>query len=126
MKEAWDISMADKQDGIAIALHQQIGCFMWLSVADTQQQMKMWRKRAKAGELKICAYNNKEVVVDGKTWYILIVQPYKDGKLCGEIDASGLMIFGIMATGFIYAFKTEANRDMTYKYVMKGVEEPSR
>ena len=127
VREQWDYALEDKQKDIAISWNVQQHSFMWLSVKDVKQQMKMWRKMAKKGELKICGYNNRDVEYDGKTWYILVAQPYKDGDLenC-NIDPMSMCIFSFMVSGYCYAFRTKENRDMTYNYVMKDIAEPSK
>ena len=124
VKKQWNIALKDKQTDICICWNHSHRCFSWLSAADMQQQMKMWRKQAKQDTMKICAYNNRDVDVDGKMWYIMIVQPYKDGDLddC-NLDPAAMSIFGIMVDGYCYAFEHKENRDKTYKYVMKGIEE---
>jgi hypothetical protein len=37
-----------------------------------------------------------------------------------------MVMFGVMVSGYCYAFRTKDNRDMTYKYVMKDIPEPSK
>ena len=67
-------------------------------------------------------YNNKEAIVNGQTWYFLVVQPYKNGKMVEcAMDPFGLMILGEMVDGYVYAFKLKHNRDAIYSYVMKDV-----
>ena len=105
-----------------ISYHSQ---FSWFDKKTITVQSKMWRKLALNGQTKINSYNNKEVVVDGYTWYSLVVQPYKpNGKMddcC--FDPFGLMVLGEWVSGYIYAFKTKQNRDAIYSYVMKDVVE---
>jgi hypothetical protein len=127
VREDWEYALKDKQKDIAIAWNHSDTGFIWCSVTNMQKQMKAWRKLAKEDKLKICAYNNKDIDVDGKMWYILIVQPYKDGNIAeSNIDPMGVSIFNIMVSGYCCAFKTKENRDMTYKYVMKNIAEPTQ
>lgn len=106
--------------------------FALINIDEITGEMKRWRKLAKAGSLKIMKYNNKTFTIsdmekpelNGKVWHLFAIQRYENGKqLEGNIDPFGLMIFGYMLTGFVYAFDNAENRDAIYKYVMKGIDE---
>jgi len=98
--------------------------FSWFDIETMREQMKMWRKYAKQGVIQILPYNNKEVKDDvGNTWYILTVQNYKNDKLdeSNPMCVFNLYVFGIMVSGYSYAFRKKENRDMVFSYVMKDV-----
>ena len=99
-----------------------------LNIEELHSQMKnVWRPMAKQGKLKILSYNNLEkTTFDGKEWYIMVVQPYKDGKIDGDrcsMDVSGLLLMQdcFMVSGFIYAFRKKENRDDIANWVMRGL-----
>jgi len=85
--------------------------------------MKLWRKIAKTGKLFINDKNNMKVTAsDGKVWHILVVQPYKDGDVHPDanVDPCGMMVLGVMVSGYVYAYKSKKIRDKVYTWVMKG------
>jgi hypothetical protein len=101
--------------------HKRAKKVMWGNNKELTEQMIVWRKQRKEGTLIIQPCNNCTKIIQGKTWYILVVQQQKDN----EIEHTGFDPLGLgfdegayVVTGFIYIFKHEANRDATYKYVM--------
>lgn len=100
-------------------------CFNFQNKTQTQKQIKLWRRLAMEGKIKIANYNNKTKIINGVEHYILVVQPYKDGQFTYTcFDPMGLFILGEMVNGFIYLFKSKENRNKIVEYVMKGVEQP--
>jgi len=115
-----------RSDEIAICFIKSMDEFSLFNNAIMKTQMTQWRKEAKQGKVKIMAYNNKTKIINGKEYYTLIVQPYKDEKLClCEIDVMALFCGGEMVSGYMYMFNNVTNRDMVYNYVMKGVSQPT-
>jgi len=112
-----------RQGDLALSFISHQSQFGWFDKKTITAQSKIWRKLALTGQSKINSFNNKEVVVDGYTWYFLVVQPYKpNGKFAPcNFDPFGLMVLGEMVCGYIYAFKTKQNRDAIYSYVMKDI-----
>lgn len=98
--------------------------FSWFDEAMLKEQMKIWRKLAKQGELKIMEYNNTSHKVNGKTFYDFVVQPYHNGEMedCPMCPYS-LLINGIMVSGYTYTFTKQENRDAIYNYVMKDISQ---
>ena len=101
--------------------HKKGKVVCWGNNKELTEQMMAWRKQRKEGTLIIQPCNNRTKIIQGKTWYILVVQQVTDG----EIDNTGFDPLGLgfdegayVVTGLIYIFKHEANRDATYKYVM--------
>ena len=98
--------------------------FFRFNKAEMHQTMKTWRKSVKKGELEILLCNNKTVTTfDGKTWYMLVVQPTDKIDEVAWCDPAGVHLLGELVDGWIYMFRSEANRDAIQKYVM-GVLTP--
>jgi hypothetical protein len=99
--------------------------FSLYNKGQSQNQMKIWRKLAKDGKIKIMEYNNKTKLINGVEHYIFVVQPYENEKMTDcNFDVTGLMILGEMVSGFVYLFKKKENRDVIYNYVMKNISQP--
>jgi hypothetical protein len=87
----------------------QISLVNWREMAS---QINNWKN--KKAEVRANDYNNKEFVVEGKKWYVLIAQIYKNGELDEEANIMcpiSLMLFGTMVSGMTYAFETREQRD---------------
>jgi hypothetical protein len=119
-------TIADRQKSrneIAFAYHRKANDTMWMNKTEMIEQMKLWRKQKKKGILHLNPYNNQTKVISGKTWYIFVVQQGADPDNLKPIgpDPMGLGFDEGMfiVDGLIYAFKDEANRDMTYNYIMR-------
>ena len=85
------------------------------------QQMKEWRNMALEGKIEIMNYNNmKRKTFDGKEWYILVVQPkeLEDAPL----DPVGMMLLGVMVSGYVYCFEKKKNRNDVAKWVMRKLD----
>lgn len=79
------------------------------------ENMKQLRRQRKAGEIILLADNNQTRTVNGKTWYILVVQPTEDEAL--EINWFGMFVLDFMVGGHIIAFDRVENRDSVFHYV---------
>jgi hypothetical protein len=95
--------------------------FTWV-VRANQISLVNWREmtsqinnwKTKKAEVRANDYNNKEFEVEGKKWYVLIAQIYKNGELDEEANIMcpiSLMLFGTMVSGMTYAFETKEQRD---------------
>ena len=75
-------------------------------------QVKEWKRLG----VKAFDYNNKEFEVEGRKWYVLIAQPYKDGELeeCSMCPVS-MLLFGTWVNGYTYAFAEESDRDLIFR-----------
>jgi len=113
---------------LAICWLQREGVFSLYDKTEMTSQMKLWRKLAKEGKVKMGHYNNKDKKEGGRDWAILVVQPYdpitNKMKEC-DFDPMGLFIMGEMVSGFIYAFRSKENRDKVFEYVMKDIVPPN-
>jgi hypothetical protein len=92
---------------------------MWGTNEDLLVELKSWRKQKRENILTIDEANNNEFVIDGRTYYtLLITQLNADG----EAEAIGFdrLAIGVsyFVDGLVYWFVAKANRDATYKYVM--------
>ena len=123
-------AQAEKTD-ICFCWNKKAHDFCLHNKAEMADQMKSWRKQAKEGILGMIKHNNQEVVFNGRTYWTLCVQSYKDGALdtdngFNSIDIGGSVFGGDdnfrMVSGAIYAFTSEVNRDLAFNYTMKGIE----
>ena len=89
------------------------------NVADMNIQLDMWNEENKTNyQLKANIENNKTIQIDGKLWYIAILQRGLDEGLSEEEEEemntmcmASLALFGIMVNGLIFAFEIEELRD---------------
>jgi hypothetical protein len=91
----------------------QISLVNWTEMAE---QVNQWKDLKKGGvrEVRAYDYNNKEFVVEGKKWYVLIVQHYTNDEMEDEANIMcpvSLMLFGTMVSGMTYAFEEARVRD---------------
>jgi len=141
LEKMWQSAIKEKNGDLAISFYSPRGCLMWLDKDTLHAQMLEWRKLAKGKSDKgadtrvaICDYNNNEYTdPQGKVWHTLIVQPYHSSLIAGkdygemrecQFDPVALLLFGTMVSGYMYAFKSKANRDSIAEYVMKGLTQP--
>lgn len=118
-------------------------CFTWIyhikrmmlfNMGELLTQIKDWRKQ----KVTALECNNREINVDGKMWYIFVVQPcdcdYEPIKPILSYPSAytfinkvmntplcplSLMLFGLMVSGYTYAFDNKAQRD-TYFALLTG------
>jgi len=127
MEACFKYSMKDRRgkEELCISWIKAEKGFGWLNRETLNEQMKIWRKMAKEGSLKIMEYNNSETEQYGRKLYNFIVQPYENEKMkdC-EFCPYALMVLGIMVSGYTYSFTKKENRDAIYNYVMKDITQP--
>jgi hypothetical protein len=82
--------------------------------------MGIWQEQKRQGILVALKENNKDFVIDGKTYYTLTLTQIRPDKSTVEIglDPYGVEM-GFNIHGIIYWFVSEANRDAVIDYVMK-------
>jgi hypothetical protein len=90
-------------------------------VNDMIRQLEEWIYDNKTGYnyiLKADIGNNQTIQIEGKTWYIAILQRGLDEGLSEEEEndlnpmcMASMALFGIMVSGLIFAFEIEAVRD---------------
>jgi hypothetical protein len=97
--------------------HRRANDMCWGNNDELKEQMKLWRKQKKEIGLIMREFNNKTFKIKGQEWHILVVQsPTEDlgiDKIGFGFDDEQFLV-----SGYIYVFKSKANRDATYKYVM--------
>jgi len=123
----FQLSIQDQQQGeMCLTFYKANNHFMWYDKPTLTENMKMWRKSAKNGSIKICKYNNKNLEYMGKTYYTFVIQSYKN-NICQQDGWCPLMLcgFNTMVSGYGYCFRTQENRDTIYNYVMKDINEPN-
>ena len=100
--------------------HRQMEDCMWGTNEELLEQMKSWRKQKREKQLKILEGNNNEFVIDGKTYYTLVLTQLTEDGETQNIGFDKLAI-GVnhFVDGLVYWFVAKANRDATYKYVME-------
>jgi len=84
-------------------------------------QLKAFRQYRKEAKLTINIRNHRDPMIQGKQFYILVVQSLDEsGKIQGNIDPMGLAFDtgSFLVSGLIYAFTNKDNRDKSYKYIM--------
>ena len=90
-------------------------------VNDMIRQLEEWIYDNKTGYnyiLKADIGNNQTIQIEGKTWYIAVIQRGLDEGLSEEEEndlnpmcMASMALFGIMVSGLIFAFEIEAVRD---------------
>ena len=115
-----------KQDEIMMTYLVERSCFSLYNKTQTQNQMRMWRKLAKDGKIKIAEYNNKTKIINGVEHYTFVVQLYDGDEFSksNSFDPLGLFILNEMVDGYTYLFKSKENRKNIYEYVMKDIQQP--
>jgi hypothetical protein len=112
--------LADREQGETFFYwHVRAKEVMYGTNSQLTEQMKIWRRQRKEGKLKIEPYNNVTKKINGEDWYILVVQdPIMEKN--PQLDPIGMGFDGgaYLVSGLIYCFKSEHNRDATYKFVM--------
>jgi len=119
--------LQDQRKGeICFSFYREKNAFMWLEKTTINENMKIWRKSAKNGTIKICKYNNKTYEVFGNTYYTMVVQAFQDNKqIQTGVCMLMLELFKRAIDGYGFCFRTQENRDSIYNYVMKGIDEPN-
>ena len=103
-------------DDVMLTYIKRINQYSWFDKATTTEQMKLWRKLARQGIMKIT--EKYDIECFGKMYYCFVVQSVDEED--DEVCTFGT-ILGKLYTGYTYAFRKEQNRDATMNYVMKGM-----
>ena len=123
VKKSLRLVLDDKQKGeIGFTYVRHLNDYSFFSREQMGEQMKMWRKLVKDGELVIQEANHRSPTIHGKHFYTFVIQSADLVAHPMELDRLGLGFDdgAFLVSGHIYVFKTEANRDSTFKYVMTG------
>lgn len=120
MKSQFRHAIADKKHGEnCLSFIIQANDFAWFDNATMKEQMKLWRKQIRGNIMKFDEVNNLNLTDnDGNDWFIIVAQPVDDKHL--HMNPFGVMIFGVLIGGYVYAFKTKENRDAVFKYLMNS------
>lgn len=110
------LDVKNKTD-ICFSFIRHMADFGVLNKEEMNNQMKMWKDFAKKGLLQMYASNNKEHDVEGKKVYTLVINSKENSAYCPLSLA-----WGIMVSGYTYAFTKKENRDAVYGYVKKFCE----
>ena len=107
---------ADKQQGeICMFYHRELKDVCFNTKEFVTADMKNWRKLRKQGKIEIKETNHRECKINGKQYYILVLQ---NGAMSIDPTGMGWDDKQFLVDGYIYYFQKKANRDMVYKYVM--------
>jgi hypothetical protein len=106
--------------------HRKQKELMWGSKDELTEQIKIWKKQRKSGELTLLKKNVKTVKVQGKTYYTFTLTPTINGEAidCGidPIGACGLDESSFMVRGYMYFFVAKFNRDTCFNWIMDSNE----
>lgn len=83
-----------------------------LNAFEMGQQINDWWDRG--FDMRVNDYNSKEFEVEGRKWFVLVVQVYKDGELDRTDNPPcpmSLMLFNTAVSGYTYAFVNQQHRD---------------
>jgi hypothetical protein len=128
--------ISDQRKGeMCWTLRQSVKDITYLNKYEMTENMKVWRKLKKQGEITMPENQNISVKIDGNKFHILAIKsPYEDDSVPAadptiatwdretipKTDLWKGLTTGYFeySTGYIYYFKSQNNRDMVYKYVM--------
>lgn len=88
----------------------------WCNKAEIQEECKRFRNLVKKGVLTMREENNTTLEIEGKKYYVFVVQ-HTDEE-CNNIDPLAIAN-GFMVSGWVYFFPAKHNRDVLFKYIMK-------
>jgi hypothetical protein len=100
--------------------HRRMEDTMWGTNEELIVELKSWRKQKRENTLTIDEENNNEFVIDGRTYYTLVLTELDADGEAKDIGLDRLAIgVSYFVDGLVYWFVAKANRDATYKYVME-------
>jgi hypothetical protein len=130
--------ISDQRKGdMCWGLNQQVQDITYLTKYEITENMKLWRKLRKQGEITMPENQNICIEIDGNKFHILAIRHGDDDN--DSVPAADPTILswdpetipktdlwkGVIgkymcqySEGYLYYFKSEKNRDMVYKYVM--------
>ncbi len=122
LEEYWEIlEEYDDEDDVCMTWGLCEGRIRLLNVRDMVEQVNQWNVLKKVeGKpndpcgIRVDFFNNKEFVMNGVKWYVLIAQPFDEDKEICSFAAScplSLFLFKTMVVGLTYAFKSKDTRD---------------
>jgi len=93
---------------------KKIGIFSMVSMV---KQINIWKENGL--DMRINDANTKSFEFQGKTWFVVIVQEYKDGEMYegNPMCPMSLFLFGEAVNGYTYAFETETERDTIIPFI---------
>jgi len=122
LEEYWEIlEEYDDEDDVCMTWGLCEGRIRLLNVREMVEQVNQWNVLKKVeGKpndpcgIRVDFFNNKEFVMNGVKWYVLIAQPFDEDKEICSFAAScplSLFLFKTMVVGLTYAFKSKDTRD---------------
>ena len=69
-------------------------------------------------DVRVDTINNRDFVIEGKKWYCLTVQVYRDNEFVEmDYDPCGLMLANYAISGYIYWFENERHRNAAVRRI---------
>jgi len=126
VRAAFHYAVKQSKKDVCYGWNKAAGDWSMTNAEEEKEKMTTWRKLAKEGRIAMNDYNNQVKTIEGVEYYTLVIQGYKNGRI-NENDGFngwcvGALAHGKMVSGAEYYYKSEANRDAVYAYVMKGIE----
>ena len=90
----------------------------WYDANIMQKQAKQWKEQIKKGIVRVDKDNNQTVEMEGKNYYVLVIQSADEDKE-DPIDPIGVA-YGFLVEGYGYYFTSKKQRDVVYKSLTKG------
>ncbi len=88
-----------------------------------KKQMKIWRKQAVEGVIKIYDCNIRDKEYKGRKYYgFTLSQHGDDGEIEMCRDPLSMFLFEYVCDGLTYWMTAKSNRDMIVKYIMKDID----
>ena len=100
---------------------------MVLNNSDINNQIKLWKEseREKNCQIRCLEDNNHKFTTnDGRDWYVLVVQQFSPRGEMAEMGQCpmALLLFGLMVSGYVYAFAEEETRNEMFEKINMGEE----
>lgn len=110
--------LLERNGAPAITWHHDVERWMCMDADLLKTAWAGYKKRVKAGQMRVRAYNNFANNVNGLVWFGLTVQTTdRQGTLTSGLCLGSAYIFSRHVKGFVYWFTKEANRDAYFRYL---------
>jgi len=117
MSEYKHTQLQKKTDEICISwIHhsKRLGMFSMVGIVT---QINHWKENGL--DMRINDVNTNSFEFQGKTWFVMVVQEYKDGEMYegNPMCPMSLFLFGEGVNGYTYAFETATERDTIIPFI---------
>ena len=117
MSEYKYCQLQKKTDEICISwIHhsKKMGMFSMVGIV---KQINDWKETGL--DMRINDANTNSFEFQGKTWFVMVVQEYKDGEIyqVNPLCPMSLFLFGEAVNGYTYAFETATERDTIIPFI---------